>query len=92
MAEVSALPANASLRKAEDTRVIEQMTCVTGSAALNQPSLYGYAYHGRNTRERSHWRRKLVRMAQPLTADQSAKVGELLCGVQFLQAVPGSAA
>lgn len=78
VAEVNAVAAYADFRRGEDTPAIAQMEREGKLLLLDNPWLYVYVYHGQNTWERGHWRRVLVRNAQPLTAAQTGQVRLLL--------------
>jgi glycosyltransferase involved in cell wall biosynthesis len=74
----NALPAYQALKRGEDTAGVEAMQAAGLLALLDRPDLYVYVYHGRNTWDRLHWKRRLLPWFEPLTADATQRVRALL--------------
>ncbi len=72
------VPAYPELARLEDTPVVLRMVEAGVVAALDQPSLYIYTFHGANTWGRDHWEQGLLAGAQPLGERDTTWVRERL--------------
>lgn len=78
VAERSAVPAYADLRRGEDTPVIKAMLEAGNLVFLDAPQLYVYVYHGNNTWDSAHWQNNLLKYATLLPAPITKQIAQSL--------------
>jgi glycosyltransferase involved in cell wall biosynthesis len=81
VAQRSALPAYTDAVRGEDTPVIQALLATGSLAGLDEPWLYVYVFHGKNTWDRMHFERNLVAHGTRLGPREEARVRAQLAGI-----------
>lgn len=78
VAKKDLVPAYPEIAREEDTPVVLKLVEAGVVAALDEPALYIYTFHGANTWGRDHWEQGLLTGAQPLGDRDTASVRKRL--------------